>query len=67
MRRELRSVRDEKVLGAVILDGAHLTLEGGAQNVLSKTVERMGPDAGRILMAEGWSNGYLYLAPEEAS
>jgi hypothetical protein len=65
MRRELRSVSTEQVLGAVVLDGAALTLEGGAQNVLARTVERFGADAGKILMDEGWSNGYLYLGPAQ--
>lgn len=63
MRRELRSVRTEELLGSVVVDhDGVLRLEGGAQGVLGKTVERMGADAGRLLMADGWSNGYLYLA-----
>lgn len=62
MRRELRSVRDEALLGSVVVLDGVLTLEGAALNVLGKTVERLGPDAGKILMADGWSNGYLYLA-----
>lgn len=62
MRRELRSVRTEELLGSVVVLDGVVTLEGGALDVLAKTVERLGPDAGKILMADGWSNGYLYLA-----
>lgn len=62
MRRELRSVRTEELLGSVVVVDGVITLEGGALDVLAKTVERLGPDAGKILMADGWSNGYLYLA-----
>lgn len=66
MRRELRSANTERVLGAVVIDDGKLTLEGGAQDVLRYTVQKLGADAGKILMDEGWSNGYLYLAPSTA-
>lgn len=65
MRRDLRSVRTENVLGAVIVsDNGTITYEGAAEDVLSGVVRRLGKDAGEVLMADGWSNGYLYLAPE---
>lgn len=63
MTRELRSVRTENVVGAVtVTDDGTITYQGAAEDVLSGVVRRLGANAGRVLMADGWSNGYLYLA-----
>ena len=66
-RRELRVVSDEKVLGAVIAnpDGTFV-FERVAQEVFKGMRRRMSDDKlGPLLLADGWSNGYLYLAPEQ--
>jgi hypothetical protein len=61
--RELRSVQTEKVLGSVtVADDGAITYRGAAEDVLSGAVRRLGAEAGQVLMADGWSNGYLYLA-----
>lgn len=66
-RRELRAVSTGKALGAVIAnpDGT-FTFDQAAQDVFKGMRRRM-PDAklGPLLLADGWSNGYLYLAPEQ--
>lgn len=67
MRRELRAVSDDKVLGAVIAnpDGT-FTFERAALDVFKGMRRRMSDDKlGPLLLADGWSNGYLYLAPEQ--
>jgi hypothetical protein len=62
MRRELRSVRTEEVLGAVD-DHAEPVFQGSAGNVLSAMRRKIGDAAtAREVMRDGWSNGYLYFA-----
>lgn len=65
MRRELRVVATEAVVGAVEVDdrGGVPTFDGAAGPVFERMRERegAGPLAARLL-ADGWSNGYLYLA-----
>lgn len=62
MRRELRSVRDERVLGAVD-DTLVVPFVGAAGDVLSGVRrERGDAEAVRQVIADGWSNGYLYFA-----
>lgn len=62
MRRELRAVRDEQVYGAVDT-AADPPFEGSAGNVLSRMRRELGDAATvKAVMAEGWSNGYLYFA-----
>jgi hypothetical protein len=61
MRRELRSVRTEEVLGAVT-DGPE-PFEGAAADVLSGLRRQLGDaEAAARVLRDGWSNGYLYLA-----
>lgn len=60
----MRSVRDEQVLGAVddvrIADAAFV---GAAGDVLSALRRELGDEeAVRRVLADGWSNGYLYFA-----
>lgn len=58
----------EQVLGAVVLDGQRHAFEGGAAEVLSAMRKRLGDrKTAEIVMDEGWSNGYLYLAPASVS
>lgn len=64
MMRVLRSVSTEENLGAVIVaaDGT-VTFDRAAGNVLGAMRRQLGDEvAARTVMAEGWSNGYLYLA-----
>lgn len=66
-RRELRTVSGDRVLGAVIgnPDGT-FTFDRAAQDVFKGMRRRMPDDKlGPMLLADGWSNGYLYLAPEQ--
>lgn len=62
MRRELRAVRDEAVYGAVDTNRDPV-YEGIAGEVLGVLRRQLG-DARAIesVMADGWSNGYLYFA-----
>lgn len=64
MRRNLRSVRADTVLGAVVVDDAGKRFEGSAASVLGGMRGELG-DAATVdrVMAEGWSNGYLYFYP----
>lgn len=63
MRRELRSVRTEQVVGAVELAGAIVRFEGHAGAVLAGMRRRLGDrQAAEAVMLDGWSNGYLYFA-----
>lgn len=62
MRRELRSVRTERVLG-VVDDTKEPPFEGGAGDVLGGLRREVGDRrAVEIVLAEGWSNGYVYFA-----
>jgi hypothetical protein len=65
-RRELRVVATEQVRGAVIItDDGNPVFEGSASRVLESFRRRLGDaKAAAVLLDEGWSNGYLYLAPE---
>ncbi len=63
-RRNLRSVATDKVLGAVIdnADGS-FTFDRGAADIFKNFRVRMSDsELGVLLMADGWSNGYLYLS-----
>ena len=63
-RRNLRSVATDKVLGSVIenSDGS-FTFDRGAADIFKNLRVRMpDSDLGMLLMADGWSNGYLYLS-----
>jgi len=69
MRRELRSVRTEEVLGAVddVRPGAD-AFEGSAGDVLSGARRRLGDiETVRQVIQDGWSNGYLYFTDPVAS
>ena len=49
-------------IGAVEWDGETLTLEGAAEGVFESLRDFMGDESlGTNLIAEGWSNGYLWL------
>lgn len=49
-------------IGAVSFYDDTLVLEGAAESVLGTLAERMGPEEfGAAVMADGWSNGYLWL------
>lgn len=62
MRRELRSVRSGKYLGAVD-DTRGPGFEGAAEQVLASLRTRLGDEETIAhVLAEGWSNGYLYFA-----
>lgn len=67
MRRELRTVDGDRVIGAVVVTrgagATGYTLEGAARVVLRRLAERLGSEgaAARNVMADGWSNGALYF------
>lgn len=67
VRRELRIAATEKVVGYVDLpDDGDPVFDGAAGDVFAGLLRRVGPDRLRdSLIADGWSNGYLYLAPVE--
>ena len=61
MRRELRSVATEEIVGAVD-DAKGPPFEGAAGVVLGGLRREMGDvKASETVLAEGWSNGYLYF------
>jgi hypothetical protein len=61
VRRELRSVATEEMLGAVD-DAKGPPFEGDAGDVLKGLRREVGDvKASEIVLAEGWSNGYLYF------
>lgn len=63
-KRELRIVRDETVVGAVVVDGDTAQFEGQARDVFARMCHQLGDHAAaQRLITDGWSNGYLYLAP----
>lgn len=63
MRRELRSVQTDEVVGAVVADGTQRLFEGQAGEVLSRFRRLVGDTTTiDVIMVEGWSNGYLYFA-----
>lgn len=61
-KRELRVVGTDVVVGTVDEErGDRFT--GHAVHVFTHMCDRLGADeAARQLIADGWSNGYLYLA-----
>lgn len=61
MRRELKSVTTERVVG-MIDDALDDPFIGGAADVLGALRRELG-DAKTVetVMLEGWSNGYLYF------
>ena len=66
--RELRNVQTERVLGLVLYANGRLSFEGGADAIFRRMVSMHGERVvGEELMANGWSNGYLYLAPARSS
>ena len=68
MTMELRAVSDDKVLGSVDYADGDLTLTGAAEQVFGYLRESLGDQAvGEGLAENGWSNGYLYLAPEDST
>lgn len=63
MRRELRIVDTEEVIGAVVLEQGGVHWIGHAGSVLADMRRRLGDEAAaRAVMDGGWSNGYVYLA-----
>ena len=66
--RELRIVTTEEPVGTVGLDDDDEPFyDDGAEDVFAAMRERMGDEATVAgLLDDGWSNGYLYLAPEGA-
>lgn len=62
MTRELLSTRTGKSVGSITETDGTVTYQGAAQSVLRYPVKTRGI---REIMAEGWSNGNLYLGPEK--
>lgn len=63
MRRELRQVDTGQALGSVELDRDRATFSGAAGDIFRTMRTRLGDEqAARMLVGDGWSNGYLYLA-----
>jgi hypothetical protein len=64
-RRELRRVSTDEVIGAVQINGTEVTYEQHAGDVFGALRRQLGDRrAAEILLDDGWSNGYLFLAPE---
>jgi hypothetical protein len=64
--RELRVVATEARVGSVSIVDGHPAFEGGAEQVFAPMRRRMTDrKLVTILLDEGWSNGVLYLAPDE--
>lgn len=66
MRRELKAIDGDEVVGAVVVTRAAgavgYSFEGAARAVLRRLIERLGEGAAaRNVMADGWSNGALYF------
>lgn len=62
--RPLLTGEPETEIGTVTWDGATLTLDGAAEAVFASLRELMGDESlGRNLIADGWSNGYVWLGP----
>lgn len=67
--RELRVVATEEPVGRVGFgDDGKPFLDEAAADVLAGLRRRAGDDSQFVedLLRDGWSNGYLYLAPEGA-
>jgi hypothetical protein len=66
-RRELRVVASEKRVGAVSLVDGEAVFEQAAQTTFAPYRRHFDDDVklAKLLLADGWSNGYLYLAAEE--
>lgn len=68
--RELRVVETEHRIGAVGVDDAGAAFfTDAADDVFDAVRRRSGDDDKAVadLLDDGWSNGYLYLAPEEGA
>jgi hypothetical protein len=65
MRRELRTVEGDRAVGALVIDdgtGA-IEFERYASDALARLRRTLGDEkAARAVMADGWSNGYLYFS-----
>lgn len=62
--RELRTVTGDDTVGSVTFYNGRLTFKGIAESVFAYQLEQLGQtDLGTLLLDDGWSNGYLYLAP----
>lgn len=63
MRRELRDLTTGQVVGALIIQDGQVEFDRYAAGVLRRLRARLGDrEAADIVMAKGWSNGYLYFA-----
>lgn len=64
MKRELRIVKTDEVVGELVVDrNGTPHFRGRAQNVLPALRRRTSDaEVARDLMAGGWSNGYVYFA-----
>jgi hypothetical protein len=66
-RRELRVVATEQKLGAVAIVDGKAVFEEKAQTTFAGLRRRFDDDVklARLLLKDGWSNGYLYLSEAE--
>lgn len=64
MRRELRDVKTEEVVGSLTVDDSGaVAFDRYAGDVLRTLRAKLGDQkAAATVMADGWSNGYLYFA-----
>lgn len=63
-RRDLLVVGTGKLVGYITLDDGEAAFAGGADRTFAPYRRRLGDvKAAQLLLDEGWSNGYLYLAP----
>lgn len=62
MKRELRIVEGDKVVGALVVNGKDVRFEGAADGILRAQRLRLGDaKVAAQIMDGGWSNGYLYF------
>lgn len=65
-QRPLLRVVSNTPLGVVAHDESGARFEGATAGVFAQTRAEQGDDvAARTLVADGWSNGYLYLGDPE--
>ncbi|HEX7160542.1 MAG TPA: hypothetical protein VF223_04805 [Trebonia sp.] len=63
MRRDLLDLASGQTVGSLTLEGDVVTFDRYANSVLRNMRAKLGDlEAAKQVMADGWSNGYLYFA-----
>jgi hypothetical protein len=65
VKRELRVADTDKVLGSISSSAGKVSFDGAAADVFARLRTDLGDSkAASQLLADGWSNGKLYLADQ---